>query len=73
MTPPPAQYTAGVAWHCYAGDPSAQTTVHNAFPGKDTYFTECSGTQSSNPANTFADSPGLADREPDHRRHPELG
>jgi glucosylceramidase len=49
-------YTAGVAWHCYAGDPSAQTAVHNAFPGKDTYFTECSGTQSSNPANTFADS-----------------
>ncbi len=51
-----AQYTAGVAWHCYAGDPSAQTTVHNAYPSKDTYFTECSGTQSSNPANTFADS-----------------
>jgi glucosylceramidase len=49
-------YTAGVAWHCYAGDPSAQTTVHDAYPNKDTYFTECSGTQSSNPANTFADS-----------------
>jgi glucosylceramidase len=48
--------TAGVAWHCYAGDPSAQTTVHNAYPNKATYFTECSGTQSSNPANTFADS-----------------
>jgi glucosylceramidase len=30
--------------------------VHNAFPSKDTYFTECSGTQSANPANTFADS-----------------
>ncbi len=49
-------YAAGVAWHCYAGDPSAQTTVHNAFPNSGTYFTECSGTQSSNPANTFADS-----------------
>ena len=49
-------YTAGAAWHCYAGDPSAQTTVHNAYPSKDTYFTECSGTQSANPANTFADS-----------------
>jgi glucosylceramidase len=49
-------YTAGVAWHCYAGDPSAQTTVHNAYPNKDTYFTECSGTQSANPADTFADS-----------------
>jgi glucosylceramidase len=50
------QYTAGVAWHCYAGDPSAQTTVRNAYPGKGTYFTECSGSQSANPANTFADS-----------------
>jgi glucosylceramidase len=47
---------AGVAWHCYAGDPSAQTTVHNAYPSKDAYFTECSGSQSANPANTFSDS-----------------
>jgi glucosylceramidase len=51
-----APYTAGVAWHCYAGDPSAQTTVHNSYPAKDTYFTECSGSQSANPANTFSDS-----------------
>jgi glucosylceramidase len=50
------QYTVGTAWHCYSGVPSAQTTVHNAYPGKDTYFTECSGSQSSNPANTFSDS-----------------
>ena len=51
-----SQYTAGVAWHCYAGTPPAQSTVHNSFPTKDTYFTECSGSQSSNPANTFSDS-----------------
>lgn len=51
-----SQYVAGTAWHCYSGDPSAQSTVHNAYPGKDTYFTECSGSQSSNPANTFSDS-----------------
>ncbi len=49
-------YTAGVAWHCYAGSPSAQTTVHNSYPSKDAYFTECSGSQSSNTANTFSDS-----------------
>jgi glucosylceramidase len=54
--PTAGPYTAGVAWHCYAGDPSAQTTVHDAYPNKDTYFTECSGTQSANPADTFADS-----------------
>ncbi|HET9169355.1 MAG TPA: RICIN domain-containing protein [Actinospica sp.] len=51
-----SQYTVGTAWHCYSGDPSAQTTVHNAYPNKDTYFTECSGSQSANPANTFSDS-----------------
>jgi glucosylceramidase len=49
-------YTAGTAWHCYAGTPGAQTTVHNSYPGKDAYFTECSGSQSANTANTFADS-----------------
>jgi len=36
-------YVSGVAWHCYGGDVSAQTTVHNAYPAKDAYFTECSG------------------------------
>ncbi len=36
-------YVNGVAWHCYAGDVSAQTTVRNAYPDKDVYFTECSG------------------------------
>jgi glucosylceramidase len=46
----------GTAWHCYGGDPSGQTTVHNAYPSKDIFFTECSGTESSNTANTFADS-----------------
>jgi glucosylceramidase len=46
---------AGVAWHCYGGAPSAMTTVHNLYPSKDTFETECSGMQSSNTANTFAD------------------
>jgi glucosylceramidase len=32
-----------VAWHCYAGDVSAQDNVHSAYPSKDAYFTECSG------------------------------
>ena len=46
----------GSAWHCYGGDPSGQSTVHNAQPSKDIFFTECSGTESSNTANTFKDS-----------------
>ena len=37
------RYVAGIAWHCYAGDPSAQSVVHRAYPGKDAYLTECSG------------------------------
>ncbi|MEV4641492.1 ricin-type beta-trefoil lectin domain protein [Actinoplanes sp. NPDC049548] len=46
----------GSAWHCYAGDPSAQSTVHNAQPAKEVFFTECSGTESSDTSRTFADS-----------------
>lgn len=36
-------FVAGVAWHCYSGDPSAQSQVHDAYPDKETYFTECAG------------------------------
>ncbi|GCE24139.1 glycoside hydrolase family 30 beta sandwich domain-containing protein [Dictyobacter kobayashii] len=38
-----SSYTAGTAWHCYGGTVDAQTTVHNSFPNKDTWETECSG------------------------------
>lgn len=37
------RFVSGVAWHCYGGDVSAQGQVHDAFPDKDAYFTECSG------------------------------
>ncbi len=36
-------FIAGVAWHCYAGEVSAQSVVHDANPDKDAYFTECAG------------------------------
>ena len=36
-------FLAGVAWHCYAGEVSAQETVRTAHPDKDVFFTECSG------------------------------
>ncbi|HEX7072198.1 MAG TPA: glycoside hydrolase family 30 beta sandwich domain-containing protein [Rhodothermales bacterium] len=36
-------FTDGVAWHCYGGDVSAQSQVHEAYPEIGTYFTECSG------------------------------
>lgn len=41
--PAAARYIAGVAWHCYKGDVKAQSVVHDAYPAKDAYLTECSG------------------------------
>ncbi len=41
--PTARKYVSGVAWHCYEGDVPAQSQVHDAFPDKDTWFTECSG------------------------------
>jgi glucosylceramidase len=42
-----SKYVAGSSFHCYAGDPRAQSTVETAFPAKDIWFTECSGTVGS--------------------------
>jgi glucosylceramidase len=50
------RYLAGTAFHCYSGDPERQSVLHDLFPSKDIYFTECSGTQSGNPATTFPDT-----------------
>ena len=38
-----ARWLAGTAYHCYYGDPSAQTALHDAYPQKGIWFTECSG------------------------------
>jgi glucosylceramidase len=54
--PGAARWLAGTAFHCYSGDPSAQTAPHDAFPAKDIYFSECSGSQSADPATTFRDT-----------------
>jgi glucosylceramidase len=40
-------YAAGTAFHCYAGNVSAQSTVEAAYPNKGIWFTECSGTVGS--------------------------
>lgn len=42
---------AGNSFHCYAGDPGAQTTVKEVAPAKDIWFTECSGITSTHFAN----------------------
>ena len=41
--PAAGRYVDAVAWHCYGGEVSAQTPVHDEFPDKDAYLTECSG------------------------------
>jgi len=40
-------YLAGSSFHCYGGDVSAQSQVKQAYPAKDIWFTECSGTVGS--------------------------
>ncbi|NHA67839.1 glycoside hydrolase family 30 beta sandwich domain-containing protein [Phycicoccus flavus] len=43
LASPAATWVAGTAYHCYAGDPGAQTALHDAYPKKGIWFTECSG------------------------------
>lgn len=41
--PAAAPYVPGSAFHCYGGDVSAQGKVHDKFPDKGLWMTECSG------------------------------
>ncbi|OAH10689.1 discoidin domain-containing protein [Streptomyces jeddahensis] len=41
--PASAQHVTGTAWHCYAGNVVAQSVVHNDYPNKPAFQTECSG------------------------------
>ncbi len=41
--PAAAPFVAGSALHCYGGRPSAQTAIHERFPDKGVWMTECSG------------------------------
>lgn len=49
------KYVSGSAFHAYAGQVTAMSTVHDAFPDKGLYFTEISGGQW---ATNFADNLG---------------
>ncbi|MFS8097198.1 discoidin domain-containing protein [Lentzea alba] len=55
---PVSKWIAGTAYHCYYGNPSAQTALHNAFPDKGIWFTECSGSKGATdpPAKVFSDT-----------------
>ena len=41
--PAAAKYVSAVAWHCYGGDVKVQAQVHDDYPDKDAWLTECSG------------------------------
>src|SRR3954462_6156465 len=49
---------AGAAVHCYAGDQHRMTHMHDAFPDKGIWFTECSGSHGASdpPAQVFSDT-----------------
>ena len=38
-----ASFAAGTATHCYGGNVTAQNELHDRFPDKDIWMTECSG------------------------------
>ncbi len=40
-------YLAGTSFHCYGGAVSAQSQVKQAYPSKDIWFTECTGSVGS--------------------------
>ena len=56
LSTPAARYVSGVAFHCYSGDPSAMTAFHLQYPNMKIEETECSGSESADPANTFSDT-----------------
>jgi len=47
-------YLAGTSFHCYGGDVSAQSQVKQAYPAKDIWFTECTGSVGSGFAGDLA-------------------
>lgn len=58
--PAAAAYVPGTAWHCYAGDVSAQSVSHNDYPHAQAFETECSGgTWQGTDAEAFAATMGL--------------
>jgi glucosylceramidase len=52
------RWLAGTAFHCYSGDPARQSALHEAFPDKGVWFTECSGSHglTDPPAQVFRDT-----------------
>lgn len=56
MNSPAARWVSGVAFHCYYGDPGAMSAFHRQYPHVLIDETECSGSESADPASTFSDT-----------------
>jgi len=56
--PRAAPWVDGIAYHCYFGDAARMSTLHDAFPDAEIFFTECSGSHGPDdpPAQVFADT-----------------
>lgn len=77
------RYAAGVAWHHYAGNPAAMSTVHDKFPNKDQWETEASmfandtlahvGIELINSTRNWAKSYVLWDLANDQNMGPHVG
>ncbi len=67
--PQTAPWLAGTAFHCYYGDPDAQSALHERFPDKDVYFTECSGSRGA----ADSDAKAFSDTLRWHARHVVIG
>jgi glucosylceramidase len=55
---PAARWLAGTAVHCYSGSAARQAELHDAFPDKGIWITECSGSKGpdDSPEATFANT-----------------
>jgi O-glycosyl hydrolase len=52
-----ARSVTGTAWHCYAGEATAQSVSHNDYPHAQAFLTECSGgTWQGTADEAFADT-----------------
>ena len=71
--PEAKRWLAGTAYHCYSGDPSAQSELKAAHPDRDIYFTECSGIESGRPGDDVPGHAALALALPHDRGDPQLG
>ena len=54
---PAARWVSGTAYHCYFGDPSAMTALHNEFPStRRSTSPSAPAASPADPANTFSDT-----------------